>query len=212
MTSVFIVAGVRLYREGLAQALQQSGAVRIVGTAPEPCQVAQAVARHPGVVLLLDVADGDAAGCLAQVRQSSPGLRVVVLGVSESPTDILTCAEGGAAGYVTRDGSLADLVTAVENAARDELACSPKIAGALLHRVAALAADRRVDAACVRLSRREIEIAGLIAQGLTNREIARQLFIALATVKNHVHNILDKLDVRGRDEAAAWIRQQRPGG
>jgi DNA-binding NarL/FixJ family response regulator len=131
--------------------------------------------------------------------------------VGGNAADIIVCAEAGASGYVTREGSLADLVTAINSAAQDELACSPKIAAALIRRVATLAAAHRDDAVGARLSRREIEIVSLIDRGLTNKEIAGRLFIALATVKNHVHNVLDKLDVQGRDEAAAWIRRQRPG-
>lgn len=212
MIDVFVVAAVRLYREGLTQALGERNGIRIAGSAAEPCEVAVAIAAHPGAVLVLDVAGGDGAAPLADVLLANPGLRVVVLGVSERPPDILLCAEAGASGYVTRDGSLADLVLAIESVARDELTCPPEIAGALIHRVATLAAAHRHEAVSGRLSRREIEIVGLIDRGLTNKEIAGRLFIALATVKNHVHNILDKLDVQGRDEAAAWIRHQRLGG
>jgi two-component system nitrate/nitrite response regulator NarL len=209
MISIFIAAAIKLYREGLALSLQQTSGFEVVATAAAPCQFGGALTAQPDAVLLLDVADADGGASLIQVLAASPGLRVVALGVRESAPEILDCAEAGASGYVTRDGSLAELITAIESVARDELTCPPRIAGALIHRVATLAAESRQHAVSARLSRREMEIITLIERGLSNKEIARQLFIALATVKNHVHNILDKLEVHGRDEAAAWMRRHR---
>jgi len=88
--------------------------------------------------------------------------------------------------------------------------CSPRVAGALLRRIAALATDGRSDRVPAHLTNREREIMGLIDEGLSNKEIAKRLRIEVATVKNHVHNILEKLQVHRRGEAAARVRAALP--
>ena len=93
-----------------------------------------------------------------------------------------------------------------------ELPCSPGVAGALLRRVAALAAERRGECGLERLTAREVEVLRLIERGLANREIAAQLCIELRTVKNHVHRILEKLGVDRRGQAAALMRAGVPAG
>ena len=99
-----------------------------------------------------------------------------------------------------------ELVAALESVACGDLICSPSAAGALLRRVATLAHERPQDDRLALLSRREREVVGLIADGLSNKQIAHHLYIELATVRNHVHNILGKLGVHRRGEAAALIR------
>ena len=110
------------------------------------------------------------------------------------------------AGYVGRGDSLEDLVAAVESAARGELHCSPKIAGSLVRRVAILAAGRAVVSLQGRLTSREREIARFLEKGLSNKEIATALCIEVATVKNHVHNLLEKLNVHRRTHVAGAVR------
>ena len=105
---------------------------------------------------------------------------------------------------------MATLIGVVEEAAAGRLLCSPAIAGALRDRLAALAAAERLRATSG-LTRREREIAPLVEQGLTNKEIAARLCIEPTTVKNHVHSILGKLGARRRGEAAARMRAQHPG-
>lgn len=119
---------------------------------------------------------------------------------------MLACAEAGVSGFVSRNGSIHDVVTAVHCAVRNELVCSPRIAALLFSRVAAAGSKRLVDRDNDALIRREHEIVSLIMQGLSNKEISRQLRIQNATVENHIHNILSKLQVRRRGEVAARIR------
>src|SRR5439155_827652 len=105
-----------------------------------------------------------------------------------------------------REASIDDLVTVIESVARGEAICSPRVAAGLLRRVAALAAGHGGDLPRAQLTNREREIVRLIDNGLSNKEIARALGIEVATVKNHVHNILEKLQVHRRGEAAARVR------
>ena len=124
MISVFIATGIKLYREGLAVALQNTCGLHIAGTAAEPLEFGPALAlltRIRCCYWTWPPAAGLAA--LAQALAAYPGLHVVALGVTETTSEILMCAEAGASGYVTRDASISELVTAIEGASRDELAC-----------------------------------------------------------------------------------------
>jgi two-component system, NarL family, nitrate/nitrite response regulator NarL len=132
-----------------------------------------------------------------------PDLKIVAIEVSDSEQEVVACAEAGVSGFVSRDGSIPDLVTAIDCAMRNELVCSPRIAGMLFRRVATIGSERSVGLDNSALTRREHEIVSLMTQGLANKEIARQLRIQNATVKNHIHSILAKLQVRRRGEVAA---------
>jgi DNA-binding NarL/FixJ family response regulator len=147
-------------------------------------------------VILLDPHMDGARARVRRVGEIAPQTRIVALGVREVEQDVLPCAEAGMAGYVPRDGSLADLVAAIESAAHGELRCSPKIAASLFRRVARLSGETRRPTAS--LTRREEEIARLIDQGLSNKQIARRLQIEVSTVKNHVHSVLKKLHATRR--------------
>ena len=142
------------------------------------------------------------------LRDARPDAHVVALGVPEDESEVIACAEAGAAGLVTLEGSLDDLEAMLESVGRGETLCSPRVAAALLRRVAALADDHAASGHA-RLTAREREIVQLVDRGLSNKEIARELQIELTTVKNHVHNILDKLHVRRRADAAARVRRGR---
>lgn len=207
---VLIFSDIRIYREGLAQALHNDGCIVVVGAyAVVRDALEHAVNIAPDVVLL-DVANPDA---LREVRRVNGGFRgapIVALGVLRRDGDVIACAEAGVAGYVFRDASLGELIATVESAARGELRCSPTVAATILRRVATLAARQRVALpGPTRVTRREREILELIDQGLSNKQIAAQLFIEIATVKNHIHSILEKLRVRTRSEAAATLRRAR---
>ena len=137
-----------------------------------------------------------------------PDARVFAITVPNSESGVVACAELGVAGFVTTDASLTELVTALESVASGDLVCSPATAGALLRRVATLAHERPRDDRLALLTGREREVVCLIAEGLSNKQIAHRLYIELATVRNHVHNILGKLGVHRRAEAAALIRDR----
>ena len=209
MVELFIVAGVRLYREGLVQALERAGNLHVTATAADLAELCDRIGTPDRAVLLFDGTCLKSAASLRAVLAAHPNVRAVVLGVTESEPEIIGWAEAGASGYVTRDGSVDELVKTVEAVARDELTCPPRITAALMHRVAALATEQPlITPLPARLSHRELEVVQLIDDGLSNQEIAHRLFITLATVKNHVHNILDKLGVRTRTEAAALVRRR----
>jgi DNA-binding NarL/FixJ family response regulator len=201
-----VAAPVRLYRDGLADLLRRDERLEVVGTAGECGDViAKIVLLKPDVV----VVDTALQGSLATIRAITARqdhVRVVAIAVPDSDADVIACAEAGAVGYVTRDASAAELTTVVQSAAGGETVCSPRIAAVLFQRVAALAAERAPQPVLARLTLREREIALLVEEGLSNKQIARRLQIEVPTVKNHVHHILEKLHVRRRVEAAARLR------
>jgi DNA-binding NarL/FixJ family response regulator len=118
---------------------------------------------------------------------------------------VIACAEAGIAAYVAREGSLDDLVATLHSVMRGEARVSPRIAAVLLRRVGDMATGRAQRVRASPLTERETEIAGLVADGLSNKQIARRLRIRLPTVKNHVHNILEKLEVGRRTEIGAAL-------
>lgn len=210
VSRVLVIAGVRFYRDGIASALDADPRFEVAGTA---CDAADARARigalEPDVVLL-DLGGAEGAAEVRSLVDAAPTARVVALGVTESDEEVMPLAEAGVAGYVTRDSTVEELLEAVERVAAGETLCSPRMTAALLRRVALLARDRRADKPHPEraLTSRERQIIALIDEGLSNKEIATRLRIELATVKNHVHNILDKLHVRRRGEAAAMVRSR----
>lgn len=161
-------------------------------------------------VLLLDVRTPRAYELVRAAHEERAGTRVVAFALDENEQDIALCAEAGVTAFATRDITVDGLVNAIAAAARGELACSPRAAAMLFRRVGVLSqverqlqSERSVLSA---LTLREKDIASLLASGKSNKEIARTLVIEVATVKNHVHNILAKLHVATRAEAAAHMR------
>jgi DNA-binding NarL/FixJ family response regulator len=206
MIRVAIVADTRLYREGLAQVLSRDSCITVVATAARQDEALTSLSDLHVDVILADMAMPESRAALRAIVERLPQARVVALGVVEENDDVLGCAEAGVAGYVPREASLGDLKRVIESVARGETICSPRVAAGLLRRVAALAAERGAGLRPSGLTGREHEIVCLIERGLSNKEIARHLGIEVATVKNHVHNLLEKLQVHRRGEAAARLR------
>ena len=201
---VYIVSNVRLLREGLSNALARDARIEVVG-ASDLDGAAEAIVAERPEVMLLDVSAPESLDLPRGLRSLSPELRSVAFAVADA--DVMACAEAGVSSYVALDGSAEDLVAAILRAVGGEVICSPRVAAALFARVAALAG--RGDALSVEpLTPREQEIADLVACGLPNKTIARELSLAPATIKNHVHNILQKLGLQRRGEIiAAWPRR-----
>jgi two-component system nitrate/nitrite response regulator NarL len=205
---VFILSDVRLYREGLALCLSRQSTLAILGVGDHSAAaLAEVIERKPDVIVL-DVADPRSFDFAKALRVHLPVVKMVAFAVGDVEQEVLACAAAGFAGYVARDGSEGDLVAAIENAHRGELCCSPRMASVLFNQVAVLSVSHPV-AAEPHLTRRERQILEFLARGLSNREIAREMRIGGATVKNHVHNVLEKLRVRRRGEAAARLHALR---
>jgi two-component system, NarL family, nitrate/nitrite response regulator NarL len=209
---ILLVAPVRIHQEGLARLLRAEPGFRLAATAVDARAAALLLAEAEVDVVLLDLtADPDPVTArpdrLHALRRVTTA-PVVVLGISGRPDDVVAWAEAGIAGYTTRDNGFDELVDTVRSAASGEFRCQARVAAGLVRRLAVLARDRQSTPASP-LTPRELEIAALLEHGCSNKEIAQRLHIQLATVKNHVHNILEKLGVRRRGEAVAALRRHQ---
>jgi two-component system, NarL family, nitrate/nitrite response regulator NarL len=205
---VLVVSDVRLVREGLSSILARESGVDVVSAVDVVNAQALSARLRPDVVLFDAARQGSVADVRALVA-SVPHAKVVAFGVKDAGDEILALAAAGTAGYVSDSAESSDVVNVLERLMRDELVCSPRAAASLYRQVAQLAqpaSPAHGDGCTSLLSRRELQIAHLIDHGLTNKQIARRLGIEATTVRNHVHNMCEKLKVHRRGEAAARIR------
>lgn len=199
---VLVVSDILLYREGVARGLATLGRMAIVAA----LSGIEAVAKLESLevdAILLDASVPESLILARRLRALRPQLPIVGFGIGSAATSV-ACAEAGLIGFVGRDGTLAELEQAIEQAMAGEVGCPPQFVAMLCRRVAALSGTP-VQAPPA-LTRREREIAALASEGLSNKEIAIELRIGPATVKNHIHNILEKLQIRRRGAIGAYIR------
>lgn len=210
MIRVVIVAGIRLYREGISAFLATVDGIEVAGAFARWDDAVSTVERVAPEVVLLESPRQQAHTAIRRLESVWLGVRIVALSIADDATDVVFWAEAGASGYLTCEDSLAKLAEIVRSVARGEMPCSPRMAATLLRRVGTLAAAGEPPLPEVKLTTREREIMGLIEGGLTNREIGHELCIEVATVKNHVHHILEKLDVSRRSDAVARLHGRSP--
>jgi DNA-binding NarL/FixJ family response regulator len=204
-----VIAGeIGVYAEGLGLGLAAHD-LDVAGSATDAVETMRLLRECKPDVLLLDMAMPAGLSLLPVIAAEHAHVRVLALAIEETEDLVIACAEAGVAGYVPRDARVAEVATIARDAAAGHAACSPRIVARLLHRVATLSAARPEEPTDGGLTRREAEILGLIDDGMSNKQIARELCIEVATVKNHVHNILGKLQVSRRSEAAAVVRSSR---
>jgi DNA-binding NarL/FixJ family response regulator len=206
---ILIIDDNRVVRQALADLLRASGEVEEVITAGmndgEP--LATVESARPEIVLVSAVGQRTV-DVVHTITRRFGGVRVVVLGMDENPGTVTEIIEAGAVGYVPEDASVDEFHETLRLVARGETRLNPRIAATLVVRLATLASVRRADerAKNIKLTPRELEILGLVADGLTNKEIASELHVEEQTVKNHMHNILERLSLRRRHQAVqyAW--------
>jgi two-component system, NarL family, nitrate/nitrite response regulator NarL len=203
---VVIVSDIRLYRDGLALVLA-AGAIDVVGMAASALEALELARSARPDAILLDLAMPRSIALVPLLRRSAAEAGIVALTVPEVERDVVQCAEGGVSAYVTREETVDDLVTAIQGSVRGEAYCSPRVTAMLLHSMRSSAAARNGANGLEILTPRELAIVELLELGLSNKEIGERLQIEIATVKNHVHNILAKLRVRRRAEAAPRLRE-----
>jgi two-component system nitrate/nitrite response regulator NarL len=202
---LLIVADVRLYREGMHASLSNRPQFSVVGAASNVDDALRlTVDTHPDVVIV-DMATRQSLTVVRRIRHHAPTVPIVGFGVEEVEGEILACAEAGLAGYVPCEASLDDLVMRIESVHRGELLCSPRMAATLFRRLESGQRGDGLPPQGLILTAREREVLRLIDGGLANKEIAVQLHIEVSTVKNHVHNLLEKLHVTSRMQAAARL-------
>jgi DNA-binding NarL/FixJ family response regulator len=212
---VLIVDDQTLLRQGLQTLLEMQDGIRIVGQAGDGVDaLAQADALKPDVVLMdVRMPRMDGVEATRQIRARLPAAQVIILTTFDDDEYVFDGLRAGATGYLLKDVSAETIADAIRRVARGEALIQPSIArkvvaeftrlGAPTNRPQPQAQPSSPDA----LSEREAEILRLLAQGLANREIADKLFITEGTVKNHVSNILAKLNVRDRTQAVLKAKE-----
>ncbi|WP_394361272.1 response regulator [Amycolatopsis sp. SB7-3] len=205
---VLIVDDQALFREALATLLEVQPEIDVVGEAANGEEAVRLCAElRPDVALMdlrMPVLDGIAA--TARLRAEQPGVRVLALTTFDDDEDVFAALRAGAVGYLLKDVSSTRLVEALTAAERGESVLQPSVAAKLVARVARLPAETPRPSATP-LSERELEVVRLLADGRSNREIAKTLFLAEGTVKNLVTNVLSKLQVRDRTQAALRAKE-----
>ena len=203
---VLIVDDHDLFRTGLRNLLEEQG-VEIVGEAASGSQALDVVREAPPDVVIMDLNMPGMNGVDAtrHISRDAPLTRVIVLTISDQEQDVMDAILAGACGYLLKDASIQTLMQGIQAAAIGESLISPHIAGRVLQHVRATTAAPEA-AATIRaeLSDREIEVLKLIANGKDNAMIARDLHISPKTVKNHISNILMKLQIENRIQAAVY--------
>lgn len=210
MLDVVICIENRIYREGLQFLLkhrEEIGEVGVCWALPQLCEMLQGDAFDVVVIdNSLGSLDGTSTGAIRIAARAARERPVIALGLEESDDELLSFAEAGAAAFVTKNSSIDDLVAAMRAAAMGELCCPPRIVRRMQERLADLAAERDRRMGLDKLSQREQHILCLVERSMSNKQIARELGVEVSTIKNHVHNIIVKLSVRSRGEAAAALR------
>jgi DNA-binding NarL/FixJ family response regulator len=209
---VAIIHRNRLFREGLAFVLSQRRGITVVTCIGGVSEVSADISGLSPDVIILDFSQQGRDGLeeARQLREASPRSKLLLMGLTESEADVLACIEAGAAGLLQREASLEELLQNIRAMVAGEALCSPKIIALLFSQIAeeahAKTLVQRLD--LPHLTSRERQILALIEERCSNKEIAVRLQIEIQTVKNHVHNILEKLQLHSWREAASYARER----
>jgi len=202
-----------LFRRGLTMVLESEEGVEVVGEAEDGADaVAKAEELAPDVVLM-DVRMPRLSGIEATraIAERVPTAKILMLTVSDEEDDLYDAIKAGANGYLLKEISIEEVASAIRAVVNGQSLISPSMASKLLTEFTNLSkkADERQSVPTPRLTDRELEVLKLVAQGLTNRDIAGELYISENTVKNHVRNILEKLHLHSRMEAVVYAVREK---
>jgi len=201
--TVLVADDHEVVRSGLARLLEDSD-ITIVGEAENGAQAVEQTMKHNPDVVLMDIRmpDSDGLAALETIKQQKPDVRIVMLSTYDNPTYVARSVALGASDYVLKDSSREDLIAAITRAASGESPSDDSI----MHRIKDTMSRRRerVDRSEIPLTNRELQVLRHVALGLSNREIGTSLGISIETVKEHVQNILRKIEASDRTQAAVW--------
>lgn len=207
MIRVLVVNEIRLTCNVIAAVLEEEPDIDVIGLATTVEEALDQISRCDVVLVSTGLPDGAALELTQAITETKSSVKVLALGLAESEAEILHYVETGADGYVLKDDSIDELLRQTRAVQDGEALVSPDIAAALMSRVAELAqfADTKEGDRVTDLTPREREVLELIGQDFSNQEIADHLVIEVGTVKNHVHSILQKLNVNSRLDAANYL-------
>jgi DNA-binding NarL/FixJ family response regulator len=208
---VAVVDDQELFRRGLTMLLGVEDDIEVVGEAGAGIAATELAGSAVPDVILMDVRMPKRSGieaCVA-IKEIAPTARIIMLTVSDEEADLYDAVKNGASGYLLKDSSIDEVAQAVRVVADGQSLISPSMAIKLLDEFKQMSRSDRQQVPTPRLTDRELEVLKLVAQGLNNREIAKRLFISENTVKNHVRNILEKLQLHSRMEAVMYAVREK---
>jgi DNA-binding NarL/FixJ family response regulator len=207
---IIIVSAVRILGDCLTQTLIHSDIVESCEYCTDLEDALAKILHCPPTVVLLDAACRKGHHFITGIHSIAPGTRVVVFAVAEKPEDVISWVEAGAEGFIPAGVAAHEITPLLADILRGEQICTAHVAGGLLRRLSEVtrAGGNRFEAhSAPALTRREFQVLELICEGMSNKEIARRLEIEVATTKSHVHNVLAKLSIQKRSQAAVWMRE-----
>jgi two-component system NarL family response regulator len=196
-----------LFRRGLEMVLEEEPDIELVGQASDGAEAVEKAAESLPDVVLMDIRMPRSNGIEAcrTMKEAAPSAKIVILTISDEEEDLFEAIRAGASGYLLKDIPLDEVADAVRAVYGGQSLINPSMAGKLLTEFATLAKrddeERPQEVPAPRLTEREMQVLKLVARGMNNRDIAKELFISENTVKNHVRNILEKLQIHSRMEA-----------
>jgi len=210
-TRVLVVDDQELFRRGLVMLLTAEPGIEVIGEAADGVAGTTMAAADAPDVVLLDIRMPKRTGLEAcqAIKQAVPSAKIIMLTVSDEEADLYEAIKSGAAGYLLKDSSIEEVAQAVRVVAEGQSLITPSMAVKLLDEFKQMSRPTPSPVPTVRLTDRELEVLGLVARGLNNREIAGKLFISENTVKNHVRNILEKLQLHSRMEAVMYAMKEK---
>jgi two-component system NarL family response regulator len=210
---VLIVDDHALFRRGLQMVLRQEEDIDVVGEAGDGHEAVEKAQELMPDVVLMDVRMPGQSGIQAteQIKDLIPHAKILMLTISDEEADLYDAIKAGASGYLLKEISIDEVADAVRSVWSGQSRISPSMASKLLTEFAAMSkrADERQQLPAPRLTDREMEVLRLVAQGMNNRDIAKELFISENTVKNHIRNILEKLHLHSRMEAVVYAVREK---
>lgn len=204
---ILLIEDNRLLRDGLAAMLREQPDLRVGASHGNSDAVAKARRQKPTVILLdLGLRSQPSLRLVGLLRRAAPRSRVIGMDLLPIQEELVQYVEAGVCGFVLKDATFDDFLTTIRSVARGVKVLPPVLAGSLFSQIVdnATRKKRGRPLASMRMTRREREVIGLIAEGLSNKEIAARLHLATDTVKSHVHNILEKLALHTRLEIASF--------
>jgi DNA-binding NarL/FixJ family response regulator len=208
---VLVVDDQELFRRGLVMLLSAETGIEIVGEAADGDEGTTLASASAPDVVLLDIRMPRRTGLEAcqAIKQAVPSAKIIMLTVSDEEADLYEAVKSGASGYLLKDSSIEEVAQAVRVVADGQSLISPSMAVKLIDEFKQMSRPERSHVPGLRLTERELEVLRLVARGLNNREIAKQLYISENTVKNHVRNILEKLQLHSRMEAVMYAVKEK---